>query len=124
MDSNTHSTDQPGGPATRRPARLASLAAVVEELATEDLDRLSDAVVADQVLDLRWLADRLEGQWLRRLAVLDGRGAAGAEAGQQAGSTAGWLRSRLRLGTGAASRAVRTARALFRGPLTERPPRP
>ena len=38
--------------------------------------------------------------------------------GAQAGSTAGWLRARLRMGAGAASSAVRTARALFRGPLT------
>ena len=33
------------------------------------------------------------------------------------GSTAAWLRARLRLGAGAASSSVRTARALFRGPL-------
>jgi hypothetical protein len=38
--------------------------------------------------------------------------------GQQIGSTAGWLRRRLRMGKGAAASAVRTARALFRGPLT------
>ena len=36
----------------------------------------------------------------------------------QAGSTAGWLRARLRMGAGAAASAVRTARALFGGPLT------
>ena len=62
--------------------------------------------------------DRLEGQWLKELAGVDARGAAGAEAGQQVGSTAAWLRHRLRLSASAASRAVRTARALFRGPLT------
>src|ERR671913_1210185 len=119
MDSNTHSTQppgqQPGGP----PPRLASLTAAVEELAAEDLDRLSDAALAEQVLELRRLLDRLEGQWLHQLAAVDGRGAAGAEQGQQVGSTAAWLRGRLRLGASTASSAVRTARALFRGPLTE-----
>ena len=39
--------------------------------------------------------------------------------GETAASTAGWLRRRLRLGAGAARGAVRTARALFRGPLAE-----
>jgi Domain of unknown function (DUF222) len=61
--------------------------------------------------------DRLEGHWLAELATVDGRGAAGAEDGVQAGSTASWLRRRLRMGAGAAHGAVRTARALFRGPL-------
>ena len=37
----------------------------------------------------------------------------------QAGSTAGWLRGRLRMGAAAASHAVRTARALFAGPLPQ-----
>ncbi len=67
---------------------------------------------------MRRLLDRLEGHWLNELAAVDARGAAGAEEGQPAGSTAGWLRNRLRLGSSAASSAVRTARALFRGPLT------
>jgi Domain of unknown function (DUF222) len=62
--------------------------------------------------------DRLEGQWLRELAGVDGRSAAGAEQDAEAESTAGWLRARLRAGRPQASRWVRTARALFRGPLT------
>ena len=73
--------------------------------------------MAEQVLVLRRLVDRLEGLWLRQLAAVDGRGAAGADQGQQVGSTAAWLRTRLRLGAGAAASCVRTARALFRGPL-------
>jgi hypothetical protein len=119
MDSNTHSTQPPGRPPGGPPPRLASLTAAVEELAAQDLDRLSDAALAAQVLELRRLLDRLEGHWLHQLAAVDGRGAAGAEQGQQAGSTAAWLRNRLHLGTGTAARAVRTARALFRGPLTQ-----
>ena len=35
----------------------------------------------------------------------------------QAGSTAGWLRAALRMSPAGAGRAVRTARALHRGPL-------
>ena len=64
-----------------------------------------------------WIS--LEGQWLKELAGVDARGAAGAELGQEFGSTAAWLRNRLHLSDRAASRHVRTARALFRGPLTE-----
>ena len=108
MNSNTHSTEVAG---------LTALAAAVQELAAQDLDRLTDAVLAEQVLVLRGLVDRLEGHWLQQLAVVDGRGAAGADQGQEVGSTAAWLRSRLRLGAGAAASSVRTARALFRGPL-------
>jgi hypothetical protein len=109
MESNTSSPAGRGG--------LGRLAAVVEELATEDLTRLPDNEAAQRVLVLRRLVDRLEGQWLRELAAVDGRGAAGAEAGVAAPSTAGWLRGRLRAGGGTCRGWVRTARALFRGPL-------
>jgi hypothetical protein len=110
MGSNRSSlASQPGG--------LGSLAAAVEELAAEDLTRLPDAEAAGRVLALRRLLDRLEGQWLRELAVVDARGAAGAEDGVAAPSTAAWLRGRLRAGYPQASGWVRTARALFRGPL-------
>jgi hypothetical protein len=90
MDSNTHSTGQPVG--------LAALTAAVEELAAQDLSGLPDAVRAERVLGLRRLLDRLEGHWLAELAAVDARGAAGAEDDVQAGSTAGWLRARLRMG--------------------------
>ena len=99
------------------PDDLAGLAAVVDELADQDLDRLSDTRRAERVQGLRWLVDRLEGQWLKELAGVDARGATGADQAQQAGSTAGWLRNRLRMGAGTATESVRTARALFRGPL-------
>jgi hypothetical protein len=110
MDSNTHSA---------LPAdELASLTAAVEGLAAQALSGLTDAVRAERVLELRQLLDRLEGQWLAELAGVDARGAAGAELDLQAPSTAGWLRGRLRMAAGAAHHSVRTARALFRGPLT------
>jgi hypothetical protein len=110
MDSNTHSGS--------RLDRLRALAVVVDGLAAQDLDHLGDAALAEQVLELRRMVDRLEGQWLRTLAAVDARGAAGAEHGVQAGSTAAWLRNRLRMSAGAASSMVRTSRALYRGPLT------
>ena len=126
MDSNTHSAHEAANPATQQPAgrpdRLASLTAAIDELAAQDLGRLTDAALAEQVLGLRRLLDRLEGQWLRQLAAVDGRGAAGADEGVQSPSTAGWLRTRLHVGAGAASSSVRTARALFRG-LSRRPAR-
>ena len=118
MDSNTHSAPPPGRHPDGQPDDLAELTAAADRLAAQDLNRLPDAVVAERVLGLRQLVDRLEGQWLKELAGVDALGAAGAEQGQQAGSTAAWLRNRLRLGAGTASSAVRTARALFRGPLT------
>jgi hypothetical protein len=109
MEPNTHSIQEPAG--------LGRLTAAVDELAAQDLDALPDGEAAARVLALRPLLDRLEGQWLRELAGVDGRGAAGADDGTQADSTAGWLRGRLRAGHPQASGWVRTARALFRGPL-------
>ncbi len=113
MNSNTHSTRE----LPERADGLAALAAALDELAAHDLDGLPDTVRAERVLGLRRLVDRLEGHWLKELAGVDARGAAGAEQDQEAGSTAAWLRCRLRLGAGAAASAVRTARALFCGPL-------
>jgi Domain of unknown function (DUF222)/HNH endonuclease len=118
MNSNTHSTSPAPGPATRPADGLGTLQAAVDDLAAQDLDGLAAGVRAERVLVLRRLLDRLEGQWLSELAGLDARGAAGADQGTQAPSTAGWLRNRLRMGAGAASSAVTTARAVFRGPLT------
>ena len=138
MDSNIHSTQAAGGgsvglpdrppvkppdgppvgPPVGQPDDLAALTADVAALAARDLDGLSEVVRAERVLALRQLADRLEGQWLKELAGVDARGAAGAELDQQPGSTTAWLRQRLRMGADAARGSVRTARALFAGPLT------
>jgi len=67
MDSNTHSTTQSTRLAGGRPDHLASLAAVVDGLAVQDLDGLTDAALAEQVLGLRRLVDRLRvtgsGSW-------------------------------------------------------------
>ena len=130
MDSNTYSnrapTGRPADPAAGRPAgpsgspdRLGSVVAAKRDVAAEDLDRLSEAALATDVVRLRRLLDGLEGEWLRRVAAVDARGAAGADQDHPALSTASWLRNRLRLSTGAARSAVRTARALFRGALPD-----
>jgi hypothetical protein len=114
MDSNTHSTRQ----SAETPAGLAAVVAELQGLAAQDVGGLPDAGWAERLLTLRGLVERLEGLWLAELADLDARGAAGADQGAQAASTAAWLRDRLRMGAGTASSYVRTARALYRGPLT------
>jgi hypothetical protein len=67
MDPNMYST-QPSGPPDRHPDGLAALAAEVDALAAQDLDRLPDPIRAERVLQLRRLADRLEGHWLKEPA--------------------------------------------------------
>src|SRR5919112_564770 len=98
---------------------VAELTAVLDEMAARDLGRLPILVRTQRVLALQQLAGRLHGQWLKELAYLDALGAAGADPDQPAPSTASWLRNRLRMGVGAARSSVRTACALFGGPLTE-----
>jgi Domain of unknown function (DUF222) len=110
MNSNTHSNSSVED--------LAALAAQLTELAAQDPDGLPDAARVERILELRGLVERLDGHWLREVAAADSCGAAGAEEGSWAPSTASWLRARLRMGAGEASSAVRTARALFGGPLT------
>ena len=114
MDSNTHSTSHPTG----TPAGLAALAAELQGLVDQGVGGLADGALAERVMALRGLMDRLQGHWLADLADLDARGTAGAEEGVAAGSTASWLRARLHMRAGTAASLVRTARALYRGPLT------
>jgi hypothetical protein len=109
MDSNTHST--------RRSGRLAALTAAIDAFLAQDVDGLSDVALTEEALELQPQLDRLHGGWLQRLAAVDARGAAGAEQDRRFGSTASWLRVRLRMAATTAATQVRTARALFRGPL-------
>ena len=117
MNPNTYSSGEVAGPAVEPPDGLLALAARLGQLAAQDPAGLAAAARTQRVLALRQLVDQLEGHWLAELADVDACGAAGAEAGVPVGSTASWLRSRLRVSTGAAHNAVRTARALFGGPL-------
>jgi hypothetical protein len=109
MEPNMHSTGMPS-----RLTRLAALEASVDRVIAQDLDHLGDAALADDARELRGLIDRLEGIWLQELAVLDRRGAAGAERGEVAPSTADWLSARLGMSSGAANSWVRIARGLYR----------
>src|SRR4029450_11779657 len=128
MDSNTHSTQAPAGgraPALPEPPddELTALATDVDGLAAQDLARLSAMVRTQRLLAWRRLLDRQEGLWLRELAALDAGGVAGADQGEVAASntasTAAWLRRGLRMSAGVAHSTVRTARALFGGPLPQ-----
>jgi len=67
---------------------------------------------------LRRLLDGLDGHWPAELAAVDARGAAGADLGAQAPSTAGRLRNRLHLSHDTASGWVRTAQALTDGAVS------
>src|SRR6266540_3527660 len=107
----------PAGPQGGLPAGLERLAAAVGEFAADDLDQLGDALLAAQVVALDRLAGQLDAVRLRLLAVVDARGAGGAEQGGCAPSTQAWLRAACRLSAAAAGQRVRTARALHRGPL-------
>src|SRR6266508_1532349 len=107
----------PVGPQGGLPAGLEGLAAAAARLAADDLDQLGDALLAAQVVAVQRLGDQLDADWLRRLAAVDARGAAGAERGASAPSTQGWLRATTRMSPAAAGQRVRTARALHQGPL-------
>jgi hypothetical protein len=109
------STGSPPDPTDRCQDGLVDLQA----LATEDVDQLSDTALNQNLARLQRQLNSLTGQCLRRLAALDARGAAGADQDQPAPSTASWLRNRLHLSASTAHSTVRTARALFRGPLPE-----
>jgi Domain of unknown function (DUF222) len=89
------------------------------ELAVQDVQGLSGMARTQRLLAWRQQLDRQEGLWLRELAAIDAGGLAGADRGEQAPSTAAWLRNRLHMSAGAAHSAVRTARALFGGALPE-----
>jgi hypothetical protein len=63
MNSNTCSPEGRERPPGTPPDTLAALEALVDDLAAHDRDGLPDAALAEQVLRLRRLVDRLEGQW-------------------------------------------------------------
>ena len=110
MDSNTHSTSQSAG--------LAALVAELQELAAQDPDGLTDAARAERVRGLRGLATAWKASgwasWPRWMpGGRPGPSRASRPARPPAGCAigCGWV-------PGRPPAAVRTARALFGGPLT------
>ncbi len=94
---------------------MSTLMSAIDEYAGADLGAFPDAALAADLADLRVAVDRLEAQWLRRLAVFDARGAAAADG---AVCTAAWLRRACRLAPGAARERVVVARQLTDLPTT------
>jgi len=94
----------------------AVVAAGLESLSAESPGELRSVVLADQVVELAGLIDRLHIEWLRRVGELDKRNLYRVEG---AVSAAAWIRWRCRREGGEARRAVATARDLAEMPLTE-----
>jgi hypothetical protein len=86
---------------------VSELGSAIDELAVEDLDATPRAVLGDDLVEIRRAIDRLEAEWLRRLAVFDGRGA-----GDDVLSTQCWVREHCGLTPGAARERVSVARRL------------
>ena len=97
-------------------APLANLHAAIDECASEAVVGFSDAALAEDLLELRRAADRLEAEFARRLERFDRCRGFAAEG---AISTASWLRHRCGLAGAAASERVGVARHLAELPLTQ-----
>jgi Domain of unknown function (DUF222) len=105
-------------PATPAPlSALSHVGAAVDALAGDDVERLSDDALREDLVALRRHIDRLELEFSRRLRGFDARR---GWAGTGATSTVGWLRWACRLSTAAAMQHVDVARRLPDLPLTER----
>ncbi len=89
----------------------------VEALAAEQVENADGFLLAEQVAELRRLADRLEAEVLRRVRRIDDEAVA-PSIGYP--STSALLRHRCRLRTGRARRMVADARRLASMPLTDK----
>ncbi len=85
---------------------MSGLVSAVDELAAADLSAVSDAALCTDVVELRRLIDALEGQWLRRVEVVDARAAYAVDGGL---STVSWLRGFCRLSPVEAARRTGVA---------------
>jgi Domain of unknown function (DUF222) len=92
---------------------VSELGSAIDELAVEDLDATQSAALAGDLVEIRRAIDRLEAEWLRRLAVFDGRGV-----GEEVLSTQCWVREQCGLTPGAARERVSVARRLRELPAT------
>jgi len=93
---------------------VSELGSAIDELALEDLDVTPATALADDLVELRGAIDRLDAEWLRRLAAFDGRGM-----GEEVLSTQCWLRQHCGLSPGAARERVGVARRLRDLPETQ-----
>jgi hypothetical protein len=91
------------------------LAYVVDNLAAEPIDGLTDHGLGDGLVAIRRQIDRLEAECIRRLHRFDRKRGALSEG---AASTVSWLRSTCGLTGGAAAERVRMARVLDELPQT------
>jgi hypothetical protein len=85
------------------------LHAALDGCAAEAVGELADAALADDLVELRRAADRVEAEFARRLAVFDRRKVCHREG---AISTTSWLRHRCKLTGSAAAERVAMARHL------------
>ena len=94
---------------------MSGLRSVVEELRSEALPELPDALIEEDFAELQRAVELLEVERLRRLAEIDRR-----RLFERDGylSVASWLASRFKLGCGPAREQVRVARALKEMPVT------
>lgn len=94
---------------------MSGLRSVIEELRTEALPELPDALIEEDFAELQRAVELLEVERLRRLAEIDKR-----RLFERDGflSSASWLASRFKVGWGAARELIRVARSLEEMPAT------
>jgi hypothetical protein len=94
---------------------LTELHAVLDGCAAETVGELPDAALAEDLVELRRAADRVEAEFARRLSVFDRRKVCRLEG---AISTTSWLRHRCHLSGSASAERVAMARHLAELPQT------
>ena len=106
VTSSVRGMDQSGGQLSES---LALVRDAVSALQSEDLHGVDSGSLLTDVADMRRLVDQVEGEWLRRVGEVHGRGAAQVVG---AGSTKAFLRGTCLVSPAEASKAVDTATAL------------
>ena len=96
---------------------MSELLSAIDALAAEDLSPLPDARAEDDFALVRRARERLEVEFLRRLADIERRG---IHARDGHVSTVSWLADTGKVGWGTARKELTTARALEEMPLTRR----
>jgi Domain of unknown function (DUF222) len=94
---------------------LTELHSALDGCAAETVGELANAALAEDLVELRRAADRVEAEFARRLAVFDRRKGCRLEG---AISTTSWLRHRCHLSGGASAERVAMARHLVELPQT------